>query len=243
MISGSTKCESRRSTSCGQVLSPAAAVAPASTARRRSSSGSRTARASMPVRSRIACISGMRGQGGARSTSTPSRSIARRAVRRDRGGRDQRLGARHRVVDVGVGLVPLEQRELGVVLERHALVAEVLADLVDALEPADDQALEVELGRDAQVEVAVELVVVRRERPRVGAAVERLQRRRLDLDEAGAVELAAQGRDRARAQLELGAHLGVDQQVEVALAVARLDIGEPVVLVGQRAARSRASSS
>ena len=46
------------------------------------------------------------------------------------------------------------------------------------------QALEVELGRDAQVERAVERVVVRRERARQRAAVERLQHRRLDLDEA-----------------------------------------------------------
>ena len=39
-----------------------------------------------------------------------------------------------------------------------------LPELVDALEPADDQALEVELGRDAEVEVGVELVRVRHER-------------------------------------------------------------------------------
>jgi hypothetical protein len=47
------------------------------------------------------------------------------------------------------------------VLERHALVAEVLAELVDALEAADDQPLEVQLGGDAQAEVAVERVEVR----------------------------------------------------------------------------------
>ena len=76
-------------------------------------------------------------------------------------------------------------------LERDALVAEVLADLVDALEAADDQALEVELGGDPQVERLVELVVVRRERPRERAAVARLQDRRLDLDEAVLVERAA----------------------------------------------------
>jgi len=46
----------------------------------------------------------------------------------------------------------------------------------------------VELGRDPQVEVAVERVVMRDERPRGGAAVERLQNRRLELDEAGVVE-------------------------------------------------------
>ena len=99
---------------------------------------------------------------------------------------DDPLHARHRVAVVGVGLVPLEHRELGVVLVGDAFVAEVLADLVDPLEPADDQALEVELGRDPQVEPLVELVVVGLERARERAAVAGLEDRRLDLDEAGA---------------------------------------------------------
>ena len=72
---------------------------------------------------------------------------------------DELLDPGHGVAVVGVRLVPLEHRELRVVLERDALVAEVLAELVDALEPAHDQSLEVELGRDAQVEVGVELVL------------------------------------------------------------------------------------
>ena len=101
---------------------------------------------------------------------------------------DELLDPRHRVAVVGVRLVPLEHRELGVVLERDALVAEVLADLVDALEPADDEALEVELGRDPEVEVRVELVVMRDERACERAAVARLQDRRLDLDEPPLVE-------------------------------------------------------
>jgi hypothetical protein len=50
------------------------------------------------------------------------------------------------------------------------LVAEVLGQLVDALQAANDQALQVELGRDAQVEVAVQRVVVRCERARERAA-------------------------------------------------------------------------
>jgi hypothetical protein len=37
------------------------------------------------------------------------------------------------------------------VLEGDALVAEVLAQLVDALEPPDDAALQVELGGDPQI--------------------------------------------------------------------------------------------
>ena len=60
-------------------------------------------------------------------------------------GRDELLDAGHRVLVVGICLVPLEHRELGLVLVGDALVAEVLAELVDLLEPADDQPLEVEL--------------------------------------------------------------------------------------------------
>ena len=74
---------------------------------------------------------------------------------------------------------------------RHALVAEVLADLVHALEPADDQPLQVQLVGDPQEEVAVELVVVGHEGPRQRAAVERLEDRGLDLEEAALVEPAA----------------------------------------------------
>ena len=52
------------------------------------------------------------------------------------------------------------------------------------------QPLEVELVGDAQVERHVERVVVGHERPRRGAAVERLQHRRLHLEEPAVVEEA-----------------------------------------------------
>ena len=154
-----------------------------------------------------------------------------------RGGADDRLEAPRRVLVVGVGLVPLDHRELGVVLGREALVAEVLAELVDALEAADDRALEVELGRDPQVEVAVERVVVGHERAAPRAAVDRLEDRRLDLDEAVVVERAPHGGDDPRPRDEQLARLLVGDQVELAPAEARLDVGQPVVLVGRRPQR------
>ena len=147
------------------------------------------------------------------------------------------LDHRHDVVVVDVGLVGLEHRELGVVLEAHALVAEVLADLVHAVDAADDAALEVQLGGDAQVEVALELVVVRDERLGQRAAVERLQHRRLDLDEAAVVQEPAHRGDDLRALDEDLARVVVGGEVQVALAVARLDAGEAVVLLGHAAQR------
>ena len=100
--------------------------------------------------------------------------------------------------------------------------------------PPTTQPLEVELGRDPQVEVAVERVVVGGEGPGQGAAVERLQDRRLDLDEAALVEPAAHLADRPARGREEAAALLVGDQVELAVAVAGLDVLEAVELVGRR---------
>ena len=72
------------------------------------------------------------------------------------------------------------------------------------------------------------------EGPRQGAAVERLQNGRLDLDEAVLVEPAADLADGAGAQGEEAAALLVGHQVELALPVAGLDILEAVELAGRR---------
>ena len=159
-----------------------------------------------------------------------------RADRRSGHVLDELLDPRHRVPVVRVGLVPLEHRELGLVLVRDALVPEVLADLVHALEASDDEALEVELGRDPQVEVGVELVRARHERMSERAPVARLQDRRLDLDEPVRVEVATDRRDDARAQEEELARVLVHEQVEIPLPIARLGVGDAVEGVGERAA-------
>ena len=157
-----------------------------------------------------------------------------RAPHLPRDALDELLDPVHRVVVVGVRLVPLELRELRVVLEGDALVAKVLAELVDALEPSDDQSLQIQLGRDAEVQVRVQLVVMGHERAGERAPVPRLQDRRLDFDEPPLVERAADRRDDLRAREERLARLVVHQQVEVAPAVAQLDVGQPVERVGQR---------
>ncbi len=50
---------------------------------------------------------------------------------------------------VAVGLVELEHGELGVVFGADTFVAEIAVDFVDAVEAADYEALEEELGGDA----------------------------------------------------------------------------------------------
>jgi hypothetical protein len=74
-----------------------------------------------------------------------------------------------------------------------ALVAEDAADLEDAVDPADDEPLEVQLEGDAQRHVEVERVQVGREGARRRAAVDGLQHRGLDLDEVALVQHVADG--------------------------------------------------
>ena len=65
--------------------------------------------------------------------------------------RNQRFHHLHDGVVVGVGFVGFQQGELRVVVLVNSLVAENAADLIDLIETADDQALEVQLGGNAQV--------------------------------------------------------------------------------------------
>jgi len=123
------------------------------------------------------------------------------------------------------------------VLRRQAFVAEVAVDLVHALEAADDETLQVQLRRDAQVHVEIERVVMRAEGARRGPAWDRLHHRRLDLEEVERIEEVTQVADDARASAEDVAARLVHDQVEVAPPVARFGVGEPVPLVGQRPQR------
>ena len=122
-------------------------------------------------------------------------------------------------------------------LGREAFVAEVAVDLIDALEAADDQSLEVELGGDPQIERAIQRVVVGQEGPRRRAAVERLQDRRLDLDKSLPVEIGADRRDDSGSVDEQLARVLARDQVQLAPTVAGLDVAQPVMLVGRRAQR------
>ena len=117
---------------------------------------------------------------------------------------------------------------------RHAFVAEVAVDLKDPFEAADDEALQIEFRRDAQVHVHVERVVMRHEGLGVGAARDRVEHRRFDFEEAVREHVVADRGDRLRAREEALARLFVHDEVDVALAIAHFRVAETLVLVGKR---------
>jgi hypothetical protein len=106
-----------------------------------------------------------------------------------------------------------------------------------SVSPGDQRPLEIEFRRDAQEHVELECVVVGLEGLGRGAAIDRMQHRRLDLHEAVVFHEAADAGDDLRALLETQLRIGVGQDVEMALAVAQFDVGQPVPFFGHRQQR------
>ena len=115
----------------------------------------------------------------------------------------------------------------------NALVAENPANLVDALEAADDKSFEVKLERDAQLELLVKSVRVGEEGTSRSAAGVGDEHGCLNLDEVLSVEVTADSRDDLGALDEGVLDLGVHDQVDVALTVAQVGVSKSVVLLGQ----------
>ncbi len=101
-----------------------------------------------------------------------------------------------------------------------------MADLVHPFQAADDEALEVELVGNAEVQLHVQRIVAGDEWPGRGPAIERLENGRLHLEESPIVEELPDPAHRPGAEPEDLAHFGVHRQVGIALAIADLGIGE-----------------
>ena len=147
---------------------------------------------------------------------------------------DQLPAAVDPVLVVGVRLIRLQQGEFRVVAEVDTLVAESPAELEHPLHATDAEPLEVQLGRDPQIQVEVVAVDVGDERAGGGAAVDLLQDRGLDLQESLGVQGISDRAQHAAAGRDQLARLGVDGQVDIAAAHPRFGVGQPFPLVRQR---------
>ena len=115
-------------------------------------------------------------------------------------------------------------------------VPEDPANLIDLVEAADYQALQVKLSGDAQVELLVQGVVVGDERLGVGAAGHGDQYWSVHLQESLVVQEPADAADYLTAQDKHGHDLVlVGDQVQVALPVTSLNVSEAVPFLRQGA--------
>ena len=141
------------------------------------------------------------------------------------------------LLEIGVSPIAFEHGELGIVLSRNSFVPEIPVQLEDFVEAADQQALEIKLRRDAEIKLQPERFVMGPKRLGRGAARHGLQHRRLHFEKAPRFHEIADLAHNRDPLFEDGARMLVREQIEIALAVTRLDILKSVPFLGQRPQR------
>ncbi len=98
----------------------------------------------------------------------------------------------HQIAVIAVRLVKLQHREFRIVLRGDALVSEIPVDLINAIDSAHRQSLQIQFGGDAQVQVDVQSVVVGDERPGRRPARNGMHHRRFYFDITSRIEESPQ---------------------------------------------------
>ena len=135
---------------------------------------------------------------------------------------------------IGMRLISLQQGELRVVGEVHTFIAKRPAEFEDALHSAHTQPFEIELRSDAQVQVEVIGVDVGPERSGVGAAVDLLQDRCLNLKKTLAEQRLPNRAQDVAPGLNKAPGYRVGGQIDVACPHPGLRIGQALPLLRQR---------
>ena len=119
----------------------------------------------------------------------------------------------------------------------NSLVAVVLADFKHPVNTADHQFFQIQLGRHAQIKVVIKRVVMRDERFGIRPAHNWMECRRFHFQKFLAVkELTHRGNNTAPRQQDFLSFV-VDNQIDIALAIAGFHIRQPVEFLRQRLQR------
>ena len=140
----------------------------------------------------------------------------------------QPFGQIHQVFVSGVGLIEFEHREFRVVLAGNAFVSEVAVYLKYPVESTHDQPFQIELRRNAQVQVHAQRVVEGFERCGFGATGNRLHHRCLDFEKIALKKILTHRLNGLRSPQKNLSHIGIHDQVDIALTIALLRIFETV---------------
>ena len=140
----------------------------------------------------------------------------------------------HHAFVVGEGFVEFDHGEFRVVAYGHAFVAEAAVDFKHAFQAADNQAFQIQLGSDAQVERNVQGIVVGNERFCRRTAWNRVHHWGFNFQIMLVDHEIAHGLDDLAAFDEGIARFFVGNQIDVALTVFGFLIAQAFVFVRQR---------
>ena len=130
-------------------------------------------------------------------------------------------------------MIELQHGELGIVFAGNAFIAKITIDLIDAVESSYQQALQIQLRGDAQVEIEIKRVVARDERARGGPAGDSLHHRCFHFDVTARIEERAQSAQNFGAPEKCLSNTGVNDKVEVALPVTEFHVRQTMPFLWQ----------
>src|SRR6185503_18841445 len=107
-------------------------------------------------------------------------------------------------------------------------VSEVPIDFKHAWKTAHDQPLQIEFGRDAEIEIDTERIMVRDKGFRGRTSGNRMHHRGFDFKEASFDQERANAGDDSAAGGKDAMYLRIGDQVDIALSIAGLDIRQPM---------------
>ena len=145
----------------------------------------------------------------------------------------QAFGALHHAVHIGIGLIELNGGELGVVGGVHAFVTEQTTNLVHPIKAADDAALQIQLGGNTQVQIHIQRIVMGDKGTGGSTTLNDIQNGGIHFQIAQLIKITTDSGDGLGTLDKSLAHLGIDDQIHVALTVAGVHILQAVVLFGQ----------
>src|SRR5262245_60200645 len=122
---------------------------------------------------------------------------------------------------------------------RDSLIAKVSVDLVNALQLANDQALQIKFRGNTQEKIHPQSVVMRLERPGRRSPCQGLHHWRFDFDVTALIQKIANPFDDLASRHEHLARFLVCYQVQIALSVTDLHVRQTVPLFRQRKERLR----
>src|SRR5436190_11507363 len=140
----------------------------------------------------------------------------------------------HHALIITERLVRFEHRELGIVFAGKAFVAEVTANLINAIYATDKQALEIELQRNSQIKFAAKSVVKGLKWLGRGAAGNGLHHWSLDLDVSPLIQEISNLADDLRPLEKHLLNVRICDQIQITLPVTNLRVSQAVPLLGRR---------
>jgi hypothetical protein len=146
---------------------------------------------------------------------------------------DEIFGNIHHIGVIGICLIKLKHGKLGIMLSGYAFISVHTAKLIDFLQPAYDQTLQMKFQSNPHIKIHIKGIMVRNERPCTCSSGNGMQRRSLDFNVTSRIKEFPHCLEHSCALQKHPAHVRINYKVEIAVPIAKVNINQAMPLLRQ----------